>query len=121
MRMSGVRSKYGKDPEFYLLARLAPGKENLASLTDESLHGRHKAKLAPAVGALRGVIAVIMIAFLTSYLVHTRCQWSQRTYHRRPSIKPARFYPHKISCDFHVHKYHGFSERNAIFHNESYH
>lgn len=119
MRMSGVRSRYGKDPEFYLLARLAPGKENLASLTDESLHGRHKAKLAPAVGSL-GVTPVIMIALLNRYTVHARCQWSQRTYHRRPSIRPARFYSHKLSCNFHVHKYHGFGKRNAIFHDKSH-
>lgn len=49
MRMSGVRSRYGKDSGFYLLARLGPGKENLASLIDDTAHNRHKAKLAPAV------------------------------------------------------------------------
>ncbi|KAJ5315856.1 hypothetical protein N7476_006163 [Penicillium atrosanguineum] len=48
MHMSGVRSRYGKDSAFYLLAHLAPGKENLASLLDDPTHNRHKSLLAPA-------------------------------------------------------------------------
>lgn len=120
MRMSGVRSKYGKDPEFYLLARLAPGKENLASLTDESLHGRHKAKLAPAVGSFCDLYRSHQ-SLLNSCAVHAGCQWSQRTYHRRPPINTARIHSYDVSRNFHIHQNHGSSERNAIFHDKSNH